>query len=183
VVEPSFSKVLKLYAFSHAFSLVHETLPAEVIQKMHGKTGNYPIADTETLTQADGILFGIPTRFGVVPAQIKSFLDSTGQLWFNGALQGKPAGMFVATSQQGGGQETTAWALLPVLAHHGMLFVPMGYSTPSAMNTAEAHGGSAYGAGTLTNSDGSRLPSELELLIAANQGASFLKVVSKLIRK
>jgi len=162
---------------------VPETLPAEVVQKMHGKASEYPVATTETLTQADGVLFGVPTRFGVVPAQIKAYLDSTGQLWFTGALQGKPAGVFVSTSQQGGGQETTALTLLPVLAHHGMIFVPTGYSVPSAMNAVEAHGGSAYGAGTLTNSDGSRLPSDLEKLMASTQGTLFTKVVAKLSRK
>jgi NAD(P)H dehydrogenase (quinone) len=67
---------------------VAETLPEEVLQKMHAppKAADVPIIKPDDLKEADGILFGLPTRFGMVPAQIKNFMDSTGQLWMAGAL-------------------------------------------------------------------------------------------------
>ena len=62
---------------------------------------------SKELTEADGFVFGFPTRFGMMAAQMKSFFDTTGQLWQAGALHGKPASMFTSTASQGGGQETT----------------------------------------------------------------------------
>ncbi|XP_039049906.1 probable NAD(P)H dehydrogenase (quinone) FQR1-like 1 isoform X1 [Hibiscus syriacus] len=88
---------------------VRETLPEEVLGKMHAppKT-DAPIITPDELAEADGVLFGFPTRFGMKPAQFKAFLDSTGGQWRTQALAGKPAGLFYSTSAQGSGQETTA---------------------------------------------------------------------------
>eukprot|EP00386_Alphamonas_edax_P011176 GDKI01035542.1.p2 GENE.GDKI01035542.1~~GDKI01035542.1.p2 ORF type:complete len:208 (+),score=90.03 GDKI01035542.1:73-696(+) len=161
---------------AHLFQF-RETLPAEVRQKMYIPDQDPSItimdaSNVEKLVEYDGILFGIPTRFGTMPAQIKAVLDATGGMWMAGKLAGKPAGTFFSTAQQGGGQETTALTFVPFLAHHGMIYVPTGFG-PGANNMEEIHGGSAYGAGTLANGDGSRQPSELEKNLAVNQGKTF----------
>ncbi|KAK8664823.1 hypothetical protein V6N13_084596 [Hibiscus sabdariffa] len=160
---------------------VAETLPEEVLGKMHAppKT-DAPIITPNELTEADGLLFGFPTRFGMMPAQFKAFLDSTGGLWRTQALAGKPAGFFYSTSAQGSGQETTALTAITQLVHHGMLFVPIGYSFGVDMFEMEqVKGGSPYGAGTYAG-DGSRQPSELELAQAFHQGKYLAGIAKKL---
>lgn len=155
---------------------VPETLPEDVLQKMHAppKPG-YPIITPDILASYDAFLFGIPTRFGNFPAQWKAFWDSTGGLWASGALAGKYAGIFVSTSGPGGGQETTIYNSLSVLAHHGIIYVPLGYkhAFPQLTNLEEVHGGSPWGAGTFAGPTGARQPSELEREIARIQGKSF----------
>jgi NAD(P)H dehydrogenase (quinone) len=160
---------------------VAETLPEELLTAIHAAPKkDYPIATPEVLKEADGILFGFPTRFGSLPSQMKAFFDSCGGLWATGALTGKPAGIFFSTGTQGGGQETTAFTALTFLAHQGMTYVPLGYRAPELFNMEEIHGGSPWGAGTLANGDGSRQPSKLELTVATTQGKSFAEVAKKL---
>lgn len=163
---------------------VPETLPAEVLQKMHSPPKPWdgiPIADAHSLPQADGFLLGTPTRFGNLSGQFKQFWDSTGSLWQKGALHGKPFGMFVSTATQGGGQEETFRSALSNFVHHGMIFVPAGNSFgPELFDVETLHGGSAWGAGTFAGATGARQPSELELGIAEHQGRSFANVVRKL---
>lgn len=107
-------------------------------------------------------------------------MDSTGSLWFTGALAGKPAGVFVSTAGQGGGQETVALTAITYFVHQGMVFVPLGYTDPNLSNMDEIHGSSPYGAGTFAKSDGSRQPSDLEKGIAETQGKNFAVIASKL---
>lgn len=161
---------------------VQETLPQEVLTKMHAPPkSDYPTATPATLTEHDAFLFGIPTRYGNMPAQFKTFWDATGQLWQSGALDGKKAGVFVSSASLGGGQETTGLQLLSTLTHHGIIFVPLGYANTFAdsSNLTEVHGGSAWGAGTVTGGDGSRQPSELELRVAETQGRVFYEKIRK----
>eukprot|EP00899_Mesostigma_viride_P019473 jgi/Mesvir1/27527/Mv07288-RA.1 len=100
---------------------VAETLPAEVLAKMYAPPKpDYEIATPDDLPQYDGILFGFPTRFGMMAAQMKAFFDATGGLWKTGALVGKPAGTFISTATQNGGQETTHLTAITQLVHHGM---------------------------------------------------------------
>ncbi|GAB9471751.1 Nad quinone oxidoreductase [Globisporangium polare] len=164
---------------------VQETLPDELLKKMHAapKPADHPIATPDTLKEADGILLGLPTRFGMLPSQMKGLFDACGGLWVSGGLIGKPCGIFFSTGSLGGGQETTAMSTTPFLAHHGMTFVPLGYRTPLLGNLDEIHGGSPWGAGTLAGADGSRQPSELELEIARVQGESFAEIAKKLSGK
>lgn len=115
------------------------------------------------LSYLKGFLFGVPTRFGTVPSQIKTLFDACGQLWMTGALYGKFAGTFFSTSSQASGQETTALSCLPFFVHHGINYVPIGYRCSRLIDNSAIHGGSPWGAGTITNPDGSRLPSDLEL--------------------
>lgn len=160
---------------------VEETLSEEILAKMHApeKPEDIPVATLETLEKYDAFLFGIPTRFGTLPAQWSAFWDSTGGLWAKGALSGKPAGFFVSTTGYGGGQEVTVKNCLSYLVHHGLIFIPLGYKNAFAelSNIEEVHGGSAWGAGTLAGSDGSRTASDLELRIAEIQGKTFYETV------
>jgi len=164
---------------------VPETLPDDVIAKM-GATearkafAHVPVADPETLPQADAILFGTPTRFGNMCAQMRAFLDRTGGLWAKGALVGKIGSVFVSTGTQHGGQETTITSFHSTLLHHGMLIAGCPYTEPGLTNMAEITGGSPYGAGTLADGDGSRLPSANELAIARFQGAHVAALARKL---
>eukprot|EP00300_Choanocystis_sp_HF-7_P033126 c45419_g1_i1.p1 GENE.c45419_g1_i1~~c45419_g1_i1.p1 ORF type:complete len:210 (-),score=46.98 c45419_g1_i1:37-639(-) len=161
---------------------VPETLPQEVLTKMHApEKSDDPIVSAADLANFDGFLFGFPTRFGMMVAQFKAFLDSTGQLWQAGALVGKPCGMFTSTAVLQGGQETTILTAVTQLAHHGMIFVPIGFSFGGAMfDISQVRGGSAYGASTFAGGDGSRQPSETELAIATHQGKYFTGIAAKL---
>jgi NAD(P)H dehydrogenase (quinone) len=158
---------------------VAETLSPEIIAKMHGQKLDLPVITAQDLPLADGYIFGIPTRFGVAPAQVKQFWDSTGQLWFQGALKGKYAATFFSSANLGGGQETTAMTFLPNLVHHGIIYVPLGSHAVHA-NHDEIHGGSYWGAGTVARPDGSRVPSALEKELALAQGKQFAGVLNRL---
>jgi len=160
---------------------VAETLPEEVLKKMYAKEKDksVPIITADKLPEADGILFGMPTRFGTAPAQMKALFDSCGGLWMADALYGKPAGVFFSTGSAGGGQETTALTCIPFFTHLGMVFVPLGYKNKSLQNLDEVHGGSPYGAGTFAGA-GERQPTPLELQLCETQGAEFAKFVKKL---
>ncbi|KAF9058475.1 1,4-benzoquinone reductase [Rhodocollybia butyracea] len=161
---------------------IPETLPQEVLDKMHATAKpDYPILAVDQMPQYDAFIFGIPTRYGNMPAQWKTFWDSTGQLWGSGALAGKYAAAFVSTAGPGGGQEATIMNSMSTFAHHGLIFVPLGYSHCFAQisNLDEVHGGSPWGAGTYASSTGARQPTPLELEIATIQGKEFYNVVSK----
>jgi len=161
---------------------VAETLPEEVLAKMYAPPKpDVPVITPAILENYDAFLFGIPTRYGNFPAQWKTFWDSTGQQWAGGKYWGKYAGTFVSTAGHGGGQESTNIAAMSTFAHHGIIYVPLGYATSFGQltNLSEVHGGSPWGAGTFAAGDGSRQPSALELEIATIHGESFGKAVSK----
>ncbi|KAH1113416.1 hypothetical protein J1N35_006794 [Gossypium stocksii] len=161
---------------------VPETLPADVLElmKVPPKDPEIPEITLAELATADGFLFGFPTRYGCMAAQMKAFFDSTGQLWKEQTLAGKPAGFFVSTGTQGGGQETTAWTAITQLVHHGMLFVPIGYTFGAGMFKMDSiRGGSPYGAGVYAG-DGTREPSETELALAEHQGKYMAGVIKRL---
>ncbi|KAL8774735.1 MAG: hypothetical protein Q9209_000674 [Squamulea sp. 1 TL-2023] len=162
---------------------VQETLPQEILQKMYAppKDSSIPTITPDKLQQYDGVLLGIPTRYGNFPAQWKAFFDSTGSQWQQGSFWGKYAGLFVSTATLGGGQESTCIAAMSTLAHHGMIYVPLGYKTVFGQlaNLDEVHGGSPWGAGTFANADGSRQPTPLELEVATAQGKMFYETVAK----
>ncbi|KAJ2121403.1 hypothetical protein IW147_004290 [Coemansia sp. RSA 720] len=160
---------------------IAETLSAEVLEKMHAPAkADIPTITVDQLPEADGYLFGFPTRYGSAPAQVKSFFDATGGLWAKQALVGKPVGFFYSTGSQHGGQEATVFSTMPFVAHHGLIYVPLGYTNSHLFDNSEVVGGSAWGAGTVANGDGSRMPSEKELEIAVTQGERFADVAKKL---
>jgi NAD(P)H dehydrogenase (quinone) len=161
---------------------VPETLPQEILDLIHAppKSGD-PVLTVDDLTKYDAFLFGIPTRFGNFPSQWKAFWDATSGLWASCALHGKYAGVFVSTGTPGGGQEVTILNSLSTLAHHGIIYVPLGYKHTFALTTnlEEPHGGSPWGAGAFAGGDGSRQPSQLERDIAIAQGKSFYETVAR----
>ncbi len=139
-----------------------------------------PVAEPAMLAEADAIIFGTPTRFGNMSAQMRNFLDQTGGLWMKGALVGKVGSVFCSTGTQHGGQETTITSFHTTLLHHGMIIVGVPYSEQRLVNMSEITGGSPYGASTLAGADGSRSPSENELAIARFQGAHVAAIAKKL---
>ena len=134
-----------------------------------------------TLPQYDGLMFGMPTRFGMMAAQMKAFFDGTGGLWQSGALAGKLAATFVSTGTQQGGQETTHFTAVTQLVHHGMAYVPLGYQAggEGQFDVSQIHGASPWGASTLAGADGSRQPSQLELKCALKHGEVFGNAVKR----
>ncbi|KAG0765214.1 hypothetical protein G6F60_004992 [Rhizopus arrhizus] len=160
---------------------VRETLPENVLTKIKAPPKpNLPIIKPEELNEADGILFGFPTRFGTMPSQMKTFLDATGAAFATQALHGKFAGTFFSTGSQHGGQETTALTTLTYFAHQGMTYVPLG-PIPHLNDMSEIVGGSPYGAGAIAG-DGSRNPTVKELEIARIQGKSFGDMIKSYVR-
>lgn len=139
-----------------------------------------PIATTDELADYDAIIFGTPTRFGNMAAQMRNFLDQTGKLWLNGGLIGKVASVFTSTATQHGGQETTVTSFHTTLLHQGMVIVGVPYSCKELMNMDEISGGSPYGAGTLAGTDGKRAPSANELAIARFQGRHATEIAKRL---
>jgi NAD(P)H dehydrogenase (quinone) len=163
---------------------VPELMPPEVAAKAHVKTDQAaPIADPQELANYDAIIFGTPTRFGKMAAQMRNFLDQTGGLWMSGALVGKVGSVFASTATQHGGQETTITSFHSTLLHQGMVIVGVPYSEQRLMNMDEITGGTPYGATTLAKPDGSRQPSENELAIARFQGEHVAKISAKLAAK
>lgn len=164
---------------------VPETLTDEVLAKV-GATetkkmfAHIPTATMDSLSEADALIFGTPTRYGMMCAQMRSFLDATGGLWMSGALIGKVGSVFTSTATQHGGQEATILSFHTTLLHHGMIIVGVPYSEKRQMTLGEITGGSPYGASTITGGDGSRLPSENELAIARFQGKHVAEIAKKL---
>lgn len=167
---------------------VQETLSDDIIAKM-GATeakkafAHVPIADPKKLGEADAIIFGTGTRFGSATAQMQAFFDATGSLWTTGALVGKVGGVFTSTASQHGGQETTLTSMQTFLFHQGMVVVGVPYAAPELLNMKEITGGSPYGATTITDAQGQRLPSENELAIARYQGKHTAQIAAKVAAK
>lgn len=164
---------------------VPETLPNEVLKKMGAdqtvkQFGNIKEATMDNLSEADAVIFGTPTRFGNMSAQMRTFLDRTGKLWQNGSLIGKIGSVFTSSANQHGGQETTIVSFHFSLLHHGMMLVGMPYSEQRQMVIDQITGGSPYGASTITGPDGSRMPSENELEIARSQGRHVAEMAKRI---
>ncbi len=163
---------------------VPEIVPDEVAKKSGFKLDQKaPIAKVDELADYDGIIFGIPTRFGNMAAQMRNFLDQTGGLWMSGALIGKVGSVFASTATQHGGQESTILSSHITLLHQGMVIVGLPYSAKEQMTLTEITGGSPYGASTITGGDGSRWPSENELTLARFQGRHVAEITAKLAKK
>ncbi|MFO1206969.1 MAG: NAD(P)H:quinone oxidoreductase [Burkholderiales bacterium] len=167
---------------------VPELVPADVLEKSGATAARaafagVPVARPEQLAEADAIIFGTPTRFGNMCAQMRNFLDQTGGLWMKGGLIGKVGSVFTSTATQHGGQETTITSFHNTLLHHGMVIVGVPYSEQRLVVMNEVTGGTPYGASTLAGPDGSRQPSENELAIAQFQGRHVAGIAAKLAAK
>jgi NAD(P)H dehydrogenase (quinone) len=160
---------------------VPELVPEAVAEASGMKTDQRaPIATPDELADYDAIVFGTPTRFGNMAAQMRNFLDQTGGLWFTKALVGKVGSVFVSTASQHGGQETTITSFHTTLLHHGMVIVGLPYTFEGNAEMGEISGGTPYGASTLAGNDGSRMPSDNELAGARFQGAHVAAIAGKL---
>lgn len=163
------------------FLLAHDAFAIEAFKAAHGKVDQQAlVANPSELGDYDAIIFGTPTRFGNMSGQMRNFLDQTGGLWAKGALVGKIASVFTSTGT-GGGQEMTIASTWTTLAHHGMIIVPLGCSTPALFDVSQVGGGTPYRASTIAGGDGSRQPDVRELEIARHQGEYVAKIASKLI--
>ena len=162
---------------------VPETAPAEVVAAagFSQREDHTQIEGPDALTEYDGLIVGSPTRFGRMSSQMASFWDTCGGLWASGALVGKPAAAFTSTASQHGGQETTLFSILTNLLHMGCTIIGLDYGFQGQMGVDEVKGGAPYGATTLADSDGSRMPSEAELDGARYLGKRVAETAAKLM--
>jgi NAD(P)H dehydrogenase (quinone) len=160
---------------------VAELVPEDVARKSGMKLDQAaPIAAPSELADYDAVIFGTPTRFGNMAAQMRNFLDQTGGLWMKGALIGKVGSVFASSATQHGGQESTILSFHTTLLHQGMVIVGVPYSCAEQMRIDEITGGSPYGASTIAGSNGKRMPSENELVIARFQGKHVAQIARQL---
>ncbi len=127
-----------------------------------------PYAEARDIKECSGLVLGSPTRFGNMAAAMKYFLDGLAGSWVNGALEGKPAGVFTSTSSLHGGQESTLLSMMLPLLHHGAFIVGVPYSE-SDLNTTSS-GGTPYGASHVSGRDGNPRLTEEEGRIAMALG-------------
>ena len=165
---------------------VAELVPAEALERTGAAAArkafaSIPTAKPDQLADADALIFGTPTRFGNMAAQMRNFLDQTGGLWVKGLLVGKVGSAFASTGTQHGGQETTLTSFHTTLLHLGMIIVGVPYAEQRLTNMNEITGGTPYGATTLAGNDGKRLPSENELAIARYQGRHVAQIAKALV--
>jgi len=156
----------------------------EIAESKHAKPvwdmqKDIPVCTLDDLKDAKGVIFGTPTRYGNMIAQMKRFFDTTAQLWLTGALEGKPAGLFTTTATTHGGQETTPFTMMAPLLHLGMLIVGVPYSTPGMLHT-EGRGGTPYGASTVAGPKNELTPTPEDLTIARALGKRVAEITTKL---
>jgi len=164
---------------------VPELVPEAALESSGAKAarkafGHIPVIKPAQLAEADALIFGTPTRFGNMCAQMRNFLDQTGELWMKGSLIGKIGSVFASTGTQHGGQETTITSFYNTLIHLGMIVAGVPYSEKGLLNMDEITGGTPYGATTLAGADGSRKPSANELNIARFQGQHIATLAVKM---
>lgn len=166
---------------------VEELIPEEkfneVMKKVKQELKDIPIATNKDLEWADGIAFGTPTRYGNMSAQMKNFIDKTGNLWQKGALINKVGGVFTSTSTQHGGQETTIITSMIPLIHHGMIIVGIPYSEQRLFSLDRVSGGSPYGASSISGPMADRQPLENDLEIAKTLGKRIAEIAKKISGK
>ena len=154
---------------------VREMLNEDILAKM-GATeakrafAHVPFAEPQRMAEADAVILGVGTRFGLITASMQAFIDATGGLWQTGALVGKVGSAFSSTASQHGGQETTLVRLHTFFLHQGMVVAGCPYAAPELLTMTEMTGGTPYGATTVTGPRGERMPSANELAIARFQG-------------
>jgi NAD(P)H dehydrogenase (quinone) len=148
-------------------------------RQIREKQADIPVCSLDDLRAADGIIFGSPTRYGNMTAQMKQLIDTTGELWSKGEMEGKPAGLFTSTATTHGGQESTLLTMMNPLIHLGMIIVGVPYSTAGMLHT-EGRGGTPYGASTIAGGQGELQPHETDLEIAAFLGERVATITKRL---
>jgi NAD(P)H dehydrogenase (quinone) len=160
---------------------VPELVPRGVAEASRYKLDQLaPIAQVEDLLDYDAVIFGTPTRYGAMAAQMKNFIDQTGRLWAKDQLVGKVGSVFTATASQHGGQETTIVSFHIVLMHLGFVVIGLPYTFKGQLGVTHVQGGTPYGASTIAGNDGTRLPSAVELEAARFQGRHVARIAARL---
>src|SRR5579863_10717025 len=161
---------------------VPETVPPDIAKASGYRVDqSAPVAQPDELEQYDAIIFGTPTRFGNMAAQMRNFLDQTGPSWMRGALVGRIGSVFCCTASQHGGQETTLTSFHSTLLHHGMIIVGLPYTFKDLTTLREVSGGTPYGASSITGAGAEyRMPSALELEMCRFQGEHVAKITARL---
>ena len=159
--------------------VIRKTADNEFLVKVRDEQANIPVCTIDDLREADGVMFGSPTRYGNMTAQMKQLIDSTASLWLNGEMEGKPAGVFTSTASTHGGQETTLLTMMVPLIHLGMVIVGVPYSIEGMIHT-EARGGTPYGASTIAGARGELQPTKEDLAIAGVLGQRVATITKKL---
>jgi NAD(P)H dehydrogenase (quinone) len=171
---------------------VPETLSREVLEKIEAIETKKLFAHIPVLTRdiykdvladADALIFGTPTRYGMMTAQMRTVLDGLGGLWSQDAFVGKLGSVFTSSGTQHGGQESTILTFHVSLLHLGMIIVGLPYSEKRQRRMDEITGGSPYGASTISGRDDNRQPSENELAMARYQGRHVTQIAKKLAAK
>jgi NAD(P)H dehydrogenase (quinone) len=161
---------------------VPELMPEEVARKAGAKLDQAaPLAAVTELAQYDAIVFGAPTRFGAMAAQMRNFFDQTGSMWASGALTGKVGSAFTSVATQHGGHETTLTSFHTSLLHHGMVIVGIPYSCTELFDVATIGGGTPYGASTVAGPRGNAQPTPNDLSIARAQGEHVARTAQALV--
>src|SRR5688572_21274812 len=175
--------VARVPGMSVVVKRVHELVPEAVARQYHYKLDQRaPFADPLELANYDGIIFGAPTRFGNMCAQMRNYLDQTGPLFAENTLVGKVGSVFTCSQSQHGGQETTITSFHTTLLHQGMIIVGLPYTAPGIMTMKEVTGGTPYGASSITGKgDEARMPTELELGMCRFQGEHVAGIVRDLV--
>lgn len=160
---------------------VPELVPPDVAKALHYKVDqDAPIATPAELADYDAIIIATATRYGMMAAQMKNFLDQTGGLWAKGALVNKVGSVMVSTATQHGGAELALISTQWQMQHHGMIIVPLSYAYQGQMGNDVVRGGAPYGMTTTADGDGSRQPSEQELEGARFQGKRVAEITARL---
>ncbi len=160
---------------------VPDLIPEDVARAKGMKVDQVaPVATPDDLAGYDAVIFGTPTRFGMMASQMRGFLDQCGGLWMQGALIGKVGGVFTATGTQHGGQEATILSFHTTLLHLGMVIAGLPYSFQGQTKVDEIVGGSPYGASTIAGGDGSLQPTATDLDGARFQGRHIAELAAKL---
>lgn len=159
--------------------VLKKTANDALLSAVRDQQKDIPVCTLDDLRAADAVIFGSPTRYGNMTAQMKQLIDSTGSLWLKGEMEGKPAGVFTSTASTHGGQETTLLTMMVPLLHLGMIIVGVPYSTVGMIHT-EARGGTPYGPSTIAGPRGELQPAEGDLAIARALGKRVAEVALKL---
>ena len=159
--------------------VIRKTADNQHLVNVRDQQADIPVCTLDDLREADGVIFGSPTRYGNMTAQMKQLIDSTASLWLKGEMEGKPAGVFTSTATTHGGQETTLLTMIVPLVHLGMVIVGVPYSAEGMIHT-EARGGTPYGATTIAGPRGELQPSKEDLAIASVLGQRVATITKKL---
>lgn len=171
---------------------VPETLSDEILGKMGAIETKKLFAHIPVLTRdmykdvlagADALIFGTPTRYGMMTAEMRTVFDGLGELWSRDVFVGKVGSVFTSSGTQHGGQESTILTSHVTLLHLGMIIVGLPYAEKRQTRLDEITGGSPYGASTIAGGDGSRQPSENELEMARYQGRHVAQIAKKIAGK